>query len=131
MDDMGTPGPNHPAHRGLRPNNVAQLPGMKLRRLRVFKNTLKDHLIGSEQVIYKDHNEYEGDPFVTQMAPEKASALDEHINNAIANSGQSTALNQELGRTNNLHTGMQEGKVISMGKFKEDRANKALMEGTE
>ena len=113
------------------PRNLVTFPMTGQMRRRHAFNKAKDALLGPEQVTYKDHNEYEGDPFVTQMAPEKASVLDEHINNAIANSGQSTALNQELGRTNNLHTGMQEGKVISMGKFKEDRANKALMEGTE
>ena len=109
---MGTPGPNHPAHRGLKtPNNVIKLPNMGVRKARVFKNNLKDTVFGPEQV---------------ESEPESGeSHLDNHIENAIANSGQADQLNQMLGRNNK---DFHEAKIISMGKFKEDKANKELME---
>jgi hypothetical protein len=54
-----------------------------------------------------------------------SGALDNYINNAIENSGQAGALNKMLGRnTQDFH----EAKVISMGKFKEDKANRELMD---
>lgn len=122
MDDMGTPGPNHPAHRGLKPeNNVTQLPGMGMRRLRMFKNSIMDHVLGPEQVNYKEnHNEYDDDPFVETMPPERAARFQEHLNSLM-----------EKDRTGHLNDGIADGapdaKVISMGKFKEDKANKELM----
>ena len=112
MDDMGTPGPNHPAHRGLKtPDNVIKLPGMHMRRARIFKNNMMDAVLGPDQVDYKDE-------------PEE-SHLDNYINSSIENSPQSEQLNQMLGRNNN---DFHEARIISMGKFKEDKANKELME---
>ena len=122
MDDMGTPGPNHPAHKGLKPdNNVTQLPGMGMRRLRMFKNSIMDHVLGPEQVNYKEnHNEYDDDPFVETMPPERAARFQEHLNSLM-----------EKDRTGHLNDGIADGapdaKVISMCKFKEDKANKELM----
>jgi len=122
MDDMGTPGPNHPAHRGLKPDdNVAQLPGMGMRRLRVFKNSIMDHVFGPEQVTYKQSdNEYEDDPFVETMPPERAARFQEHLDSLM-----------EKDRTGHLHDGISDGapdaKVISMGKFKEERDAKRMM----
>ena len=55
-----------------------------------------------------------------------SGALDNYIDNAIENSGQAGALNKMLGRnTQDFH----EAKVISMGKFKEEKNAKRLMEG--
>ena len=69
-------------------------------------------------------------PFNTDFREKLASgALDRHINQAIENSGQADALNKELGRTENLNIGTQEGKVISLGKYREQRDAKRLMEG--
>jgi hypothetical protein len=122
MDDMGTPGPNHPAHRGLKPdNNVTQLPGMGMRRLRMFKNSIMDHVLGPEQVHYnEDQNEYKDDPFVETMPPERAARFQEHLNSLV-----------EKDRTGHLNDGISDGnpdaKIISMGKFKEDKANRELM----
>jgi hypothetical protein len=122
MDDMGTPGPNHPAHKGLKPdNNVTQLPGMGMRRLRMFKNSIMDHVLGPEQVHYNENqNEYDDDPFVETMPPERAARFQEHLNSLM-----------EKDRTGHLNDGIADGapdaKVISMGKFKEDKANKELM----
>lgn len=54
-----------------------------------------------------------------------SGALDNYINNAIENSGQAGALNKMLGRNNK---DFHEAKIISMGKFKEDKANRELMD---
>lgn len=122
MDDMGTPGPDHPAHRGLKPDdNVTQLPGMGLRRLRVFKNSIMDHVFGPEQVQYKESdNDYADDPFVETMPPERAARFQEHLNSLM-----------EKDRTGHLNDGIADGapdaKVISMGKFKEERDAKKMM----
>ena len=123
MDDMGTPGPDHPAHRGLKPDdNVTQLPGMGLRRLRVFKNSIMDHVFGPEQVHYKESSDddYADDPFVETMPPERAARFQEHLNSLM-----------EKDRTGHLNDGIADGapdaKVISMGKFKEERDAKKMM----
>lgn len=113
MDDMGTPGPNHPAHRGLKPeNNVTQLPGMGMRRLRVFKNNMLDAVLGPEQVESNDSDE--------KMPPEVAERFDQHLDSLMAKS-----------RTEHMNDGIADGsvdaKIISMGKFKEDKANRELM----
>lgn len=113
MDDMGTPGPNHPARRGLKPgNNVTQLPGMGMRRLRLFKNNMLDAVLGPEQVSNDDHDEV--------MPPDVAQRFDEHLDSLMAKS-----------RTDHLNDGIADGstdaKIISMGKFKEDKANRELM----
>ena len=112
MDEMGTPGPNHPAHRGLKaPDNVVKLPGMHLRRARLFKNNMLDAVLGPEQVEHEDE-------------PEE-SHLDNYIKTSIENSPQADVLNQMLGRNNK---DFHEARIVSMGKFKEDKANKQLME---
>jgi hypothetical protein len=57
-----------------------------------------------------------------------SGALDNYINQAIENSGQAEALNKMLGRnTQDFH----EARIISMGKFKEDKANRELMNNNE
>jgi hypothetical protein len=118
MDDMGTPGPNHPAHRGLKaPDNVIKLPGMHMRRARLFKNNMLDAVLGPEQVPTAEEHE---------DAPE--SHLDNYVNSSIENSGHADELNQMLGRNNN---DFHEARIISMGKFKEDKANRELMENNE
>jgi hypothetical protein len=62
MDDMGTPGPNHPAHRGLKaPDNVIKLPGMRVRKARIFKNNMMDAVLGPEKVEYQTPSEPEPD----------------------------------------------------------------------
>lgn len=53
MDEMGTPGPNHPAHRGLKtPNNVVAMPLSNRAKLRHKVNKIKDALFEPEQVTY-------------------------------------------------------------------------------
>ena len=117
MDDMGTPGPNHPAHRGLKaPDNVIKLPGMHMRRARIFKNNMMDAVLGPEQVPHDDEDE------------STESHLDNYVNSSIENSPQSEQLNQMLGRNNN---DFHEARIISMGKFKEDKANRELMDNNE
>jgi hypothetical protein len=115
------------------PDNVTNLPGMGMRRARLFKNNLLDAVLGPEQGESNDHDE--------EMPPEVAerfkdhldslmekdrteSHLDNYINSSIENSGQSHELNQMLGRNNN---DFHEARIISMGKFKEDKANRELM----
>jgi hypothetical protein len=117
MDDMGTPGPNHPAHRGLKaPDNVVKMPGMGMRKARLFKNNMLDAVLGPVKVTYnEDHDDDDSDE----------SHLDNYINSSIENSGHSEELNQMLGRNNN---DFHEARIISMGKFKEDKANRELME---
>lgn len=54
MDDMGTPGPNHPAHKGLQtPNNVVNLPLSPRTKLRHRVNKIKGALFEPEQVQYE------------------------------------------------------------------------------
>jgi hypothetical protein len=109
MDDMGTPGPNHPAHRGLKtPNNVVNIPMSPRTKLRHRINKIKDALFEPEQVEYEPRKNVDG-------------ALDNYMNNAIDNSGLNL-------RSEHFELGQQEAKIISMGKFKEDKANKELME---
>ena len=118
MDDMGTPGPNHPAHRGLKaPDNVVKLPGMAVRKARLFKNNMMDAVLGPEKVEYQSDGEDSNE-----------SHLDNYINSSIENSPQSEQLNQMLGRNNK---DFHEARIISMGKFKEDKANRELMENNE
>lgn len=94
MDDMGTPGPFHPAHRGLKtPDNVIKMPGRNIGRIRKFKNDMLDAVLGPEQVEY---------PAETP----------------VEEPGRSTA---------HFENGQSEAKIISMGKFKEDKANRELM----
>lgn len=123
MDDMGTPGPNHPAHRGLKPadSNVRKMPGMAMRRARLFKNNMLDAVLGPEKVTYEDHDDIDS-PFVEDAD----SPLAVHIKSAIEGSGDiQGSLNQMLGRNNQ---DFHEARIISMGKFKEDRDNRRLME---
>jgi hypothetical protein len=55
-----------------------------------------------------------------------SGALDNYINNAIENSGQPGALNKMLGRnTPDFHG----AKVISMGKYKEEKNANRLIRG--
>lgn len=116
MDDMGTPGPNHPAHRGLKaPDNVTKLPGMGMRRARLFKNNMLDAVLGPEQVTPAEPSEHD-----EKMPPEVAERFDKHLESLMSKS-----------RTDHMHDGIADGstdaKIISMGKFKEDRANRELM----
>ena len=125
MDDMGTPGPNHPARRGLKgpADNVIELPNMGTRRFRKAKNKLSDHLFGKEQVTYeKPFNNDEVGP------QDPHSKLAKHIASTIANSGFE-GLHEELSRLGHFNTGGTEAKIISMGKFKENRDNKKITEG--
>lgn len=111
MDDMGTPGPNHPAHRGLKaPDNVIKLPGMHLRRARLFKNNMLDAVLGPEQVEYKNE-------------PEE-SHLDNYVKTSIENSGQADALNAELGRTSHFEVGQQEAKIHHINEGREIKRRK-------
>lgn len=114
MDDMGTPGPKHPARKGLAPTNVTPLPGMKMRRFRTSKNKLKDYLFGAEQVEYDTPKSDDG-PFVT----EAESPLAKHIKSAIQNSGLEGL--EEMTRGEHFTAGEQEAKIISMGKYAEER----------
>ena len=92
---MGTPGPNHPAHRGLKaPNNIIKMPGRNIGRIRKFKNDLLDAVLGPEQVEY-------------------------HAETPAEEPGRSTS---------HFEDGQYEAKIISMGKFKEDKANRELMD---
>lgn len=111
---MGTPGPNHPARKGLAPTNVTPLPGMKMRRFRTNKNKLKDYLFGAEQVEYDTPKSDDG-PFVT----EAESPLAKHIQESIKNSGLEGL--EKMTRGEHFTAGEQEAKIISMGKYAEER----------
>ena len=135
MDDMGTPGPKHPARKGLAPTNVTPLPGMKMRRFRTSKNKLKDYLFGPEQVEYetpkaRDPNEsveealkrldskfqdfYAENPEFHPKSP-----LAKHIQGVIQNSGLEGL--EKMTRGEHFTAGEQEAKIISMGKYAEER----------
>lgn len=118
MDNMGTPGPNHPAHKGLKtPNNVVKMPMNRRTKIRHTINKIKDALFEPEQVEYKE----------SFQTPEH-SALDAHINNAIENSGHADALNAELGRTAHFETGQQEATIHSL---RDQRIKRNMKAGDE
>ena len=85
-------------------------------RFRHSINKAKDALFEPEQVTHKENN--------SEPKERVEGALDEHIKNAISNAPESLGLN----RTDHFELGQQESKIISMGKFKEDKANKELMD---
>lgn len=121
MDDMGTPGPNHPANIGLRKNsNVVQLPMSKRTKMRIALNKAKDKIgVKPEQVTYQT-------PFTPEIQP-TAGALDDHIRQS-----QSTSeYHDMLPKSDHFENGQQEAKVISMGKWKENRDANRLMEGND
>jgi hypothetical protein len=94
------------------PNNVVKFPMTRAMRLRHAVNKTKEALFEPEQADYKPTP----DPV--------AGALDDHLRAA-----QSTEEYQAiLPRPEHFEQGQQEAKIISMGKFKEDKANKELME---
>lgn len=121
---MGTPGPKHPARKGLAPTNVTSLPGMKMRRFRTNKNKLKDYLFGAEQVEYDTPKSDDG-PFVT----EAESPLAKHLKNAIQESGIEGL--EKMTRGEHFTTGEQEAKIISMGKYKEERNMRKMEKSSE
>jgi len=117
MDEMGTPGPNHPAHRGLKaPDNVIKLPGMHMRRARIFKNNMMDAVLGPEQVTPDEPSDHD-----EKMPPEVAERFDAHLDSLMAKD-----------RTGHMNDGIEDGskdaRIVSMGKFKEDKANRELMD---
>jgi len=105
MDEMGTPGPNHPAHRGLSKNNVVNFPMNKRTRLRHAINKAKDALFEPEQVTYSE-------PWSEPKAPVEG-ALDNHIKNAIENSGL------DFGRTEHFNAGQQEATIHNINEGRE------------
>jgi len=91
------------------------------------KNEFFDKLIGPEQVNYKTgESSYDHEEPIGPVEPQ--SALGKHIAGAIANSGLE-GLHQELNRLGHFNTGGTEATITSMGKFKENRNNKKMMEG--
>lgn len=94
IEDDPSDGVRPEGHPGV--NNVTKLPGMGLRKARLFKNNMLDAVLGPEQVHYD--------------APEEPQ-----VQEPIA---------QATGRNNN---DFHDARIISMGKFKEDKANRELM----
>ena len=92
------------------PDNVTKLPGMGIRRARVFKNNMLDAVLGPEQVEPEE-----------KMPPDVAERFDDHLESLMAKD-----------RTDHLNDGIADGskdaRIISMGKFKEDKANRELMD---
>lgn len=125
--------PNHPvrAPKSTKieiPDNVIKLPGMGMRRARIFKNNMLDAVLGPEQVEPDEKMPPEvADRFDDHLnyLMENESHLDNYINSSIENSPQAHELNQMLGRNDSFH----EARIISMGKYKEDRDAKRLMGG--
>ena len=76
-------------------HNVTKLPGMGMRRARLFKNNMLDAVLGPEQL------------------PEEPKKPE--VESPVAES---------FGRNNN---DFHEARIISMGKFKEDKVNRELM----
>jgi hypothetical protein len=97
------------------PDNVTKLPGMGMRRARIFKNNMLDAVLGPEQVTPDEPSEHD-----EKMPPEVAERFDAHLASLMAKD-----------RTDHLNDGIADGsrdaRIISMGKFKEDKANRELM----
>jgi len=109
MDDMGTPGPNHPAHRGLKtPNNVINLPMSTRTKFRHKINKIKDAILEPEQVEYEPRERVEG-------------ALDNYMNNAIDNSGLDL-------RSEHFEVGQKEATIHSL---KDQRIKRNMRAGDE
>jgi hypothetical protein len=121
MDNDGfDKSPNHPvrAPKSTKieiPDNVTKLPGMHMRRARLFKNNMLDAVLGPEQAEPNEPSEHD-----EKMPPEVAERFDAHLDSLMAKD-----------RTDHLNDGIADGskdaRIISMGKFKEDKANRELM----
>ena len=103
MDDMGTPGPNHPANKGLQKSNVVNMPMSKTTKARRLKNKVVDSAknflgLSPEQVTYSK-------PWPQPVA----GALDDHIRAA-----QSTPEYTNMTRTDHFSEGQHEAKILSM-----------------
>lgn len=122
MDEKETPSNVVPIRRG---------PGDIQARFRMKKNAFFDQILGPEKVNYvtgesswDDHPEENEDDDSHLVANEMGFGVKEAGPNTRADVLNGLA---GKGRLANLMVGADEGKVISMGKFKEDRDNKRLM----
>jgi hypothetical protein len=87
------------------PDNVVKFPMTNAMRVRRKVNSTKDALLGKEQVRYSK-------AWSEPTAPVEG-ALDNHIENAIANSGMN------FGRNNaDFESGQHEAKILSIGAHK-------------
>lgn len=121
MDNDGfDKSPNHPvrAPKSTKieiPDNVTKLPGMGMRKARLFKNNMLDAVLGPEQLEPDEPSEHD-----EKMPPEVAERFDAHLDSLMAKD-----------RTDHLNDGIADGskdaRIVSMGKFKEDKANRELM----
>jgi|LakMenEpi03Aug12_release.lakeMendotaPanAssembly.Ray.scaffolds.fasta_scaffold22924_5 hypothetical protein len=98
MDDMGTPGPKHPAHRGLKaPDNVIKMPTNVEVQARLAKNKLVDKLRGK---TIDGHLEDLANVPIEKMTPGAAARFDAHLE---------SLMKEHEGRKAQLSKGMQEG----------------------
>jgi hypothetical protein len=98
MDDMGTPGPKHPAHRGLKaPDNVIKMPTNVEVQARLAKNKLVDKLRGK---TIDGHLEDLANVPIEKMTPGAAARFDAHLE---------SLMQEHEGRKAQLSKGMQEG----------------------
>ena len=98
MDDMGTPGPKHPAHRGLKaPDNVIKMPTNVEVQARLAKNKLVDKLRGK---TIDGHLEDLANVPVEKMTDEAAARFDAHLE---------TLMQEHEGRKEQLSKGIEDG----------------------
>lgn len=98
MDDMGTPGPKHPAHRGLKaPDNVIKMPTNVEVQARLAKNKLVDKLRGK---TIDGHLEDLANVPVEKMTAGAAARFDAHLE---------TLMQEHEGRKEQLSKGIEDG----------------------
>ena len=98
MDDMGTPGPKHPAHRGLEtPDNVIKMPTNVEVQARLAKNKLVDKLRGK---TIDGHLEDLANVPVEKMTAGAAARFDAHLE---------TLMQEHEGRKEQLSKGIEDG----------------------
>lgn len=98
MDDMGTPGPKHPAHKGLKaPDNVIKMPTNVEVQARLAKNKLVDKLRGK---TIDGHLEDLANVPVEKMTDEAAARFDAHLE---------TLMQEHEGRKEQLSKGIEDG----------------------
>jgi hypothetical protein len=108
MDDMGTPGPKHPAHKGLKaPDNVIKMPTNIEVQTRLAKNKLQAKLSGK---TIDGHLEDLANVPVEKMTPGAAARFDAHLESLMKEHADDLpTLGEHQSRMAQLSKGMQEG----------------------
>lgn len=108
MDDMGTPGPKHPAHRGLEaPDNVIKMPTNIEVQARLAKNKLQAKLSGK---TIDGHLEDLANVPIEKMTPGAAARFDAHLESLMQEHADDLpTLGEHESRVAQLSKGIEDG----------------------